>query len=76
MFVSDRVQFYPTVVFLTNNKLSLVALGNWGLVMTLGFGKLVRGIFLGPLREIEVEVRTLGLITTSTSQPAVQFFER
>lgn len=59
-----RVQYYPMVMFLTTNKLSQVVLGNWCLVLTLAFGKLIRGIFLGPLRDIELEVRTLSLAYT------------
>lgn len=53
----SRVDYYPTVVFVTTNKYAQVALGNWALVMALAFGKLIRKVFLGPLRDIEVEVR-------------------
>lgn len=44
------------VVYLTKNKLAQVALGNCGLVVTLAMGRLIRAIFLGQLRDIEVEV--------------------
>ncbi|CAM9631320.1 unnamed protein product [Ectocarpus sp. 13 AM-2016] len=51
-----RVEYYPTVVFLTTNKLAQAALGNWAIVMAIGTGKLVSVLFLGPLRDIEIEV--------------------
>lgn len=52
-----RVDYYPTVVFLTTNKLAQAVLGNWAIVMAIGLGKLMSKLFLGPLRDIEVEVR-------------------
>lgn len=51
-----RVDYYPTVVFLTTNKLAQVALGNWAVVVALLLGKLLSRLFLGRLRDIEVEV--------------------
>ncbi|CAM9221358.1 unnamed protein product, partial [Laminaria digitata] len=51
-----RVDYYPTVVFLTTNKLAQVALGNWAVVVALLMGKLLSRLFLGRLRDIEVEV--------------------
>lgn len=51
-----RVEYYPTVVFLTTNKLAQAALGNWAIVMAIGMGRLVSMLFLGPLRDIEIEV--------------------
>ncbi|CAN0383422.1 unnamed protein product, partial [Hapterophycus canaliculatus] len=51
-----RVEYYPTVVFLTTNKLAQAALGNWAIVVAVGFGKLMSMLFLGPLRDVEVEV--------------------
>lgn len=56
-----RVEYYPTVVFLTTNKLAQAALGNWAIVMTIGLGKLMSKLFLGPLRDIEVEVRNVAV---------------
>eukprot|EP00903_Cladosiphon_okamuranus_P020911 g19203.t1 len=51
-----RVEYYPTVVFLTTNKLAQAVLGNWAIVMFIGLGKLMCKLFLGSLRDIEVEV--------------------
>ncbi|CAM9391609.1 unnamed protein product, partial [Scytosiphon promiscuus] len=51
-----RVEYYPTVVFLTTNKLAQAALGNWAIVVAVGVGKLMSTLFLGPLRDIEIEV--------------------
>lgn len=52
-----RVDYYPTVVFITTNKLAQVVMGNFLLVIAVAFAKMIRAIFLGPLRDIEVEVR-------------------
>lgn len=51
------MDYYPTVVFLTTNKLAQAVLGNWAIVVAIGTGKLMSKLFLGPLRDIEVEVR-------------------
>jgi len=51
----QRRQFYPTVIHLTTSKVSVLALGNEALVLTLLFGKLCKRIFFGRLREAEVE---------------------
>jgi hypothetical protein len=50
-----RRQFYPTLIYLTTNKLSLLALGNEALMLTLLVGQLVKALFFGRLREAEVE---------------------
>ena len=50
-----RRQFYPTMIYLTTNKLSLLALGNEALMLTLLVGQLVKTLFFGRLREAEVE---------------------
>lgn len=52
-----RVDFFNTVTFLFTNKLTQAALGNWAIVMEIGLGKLMCKLFLGTLRDIEVEVR-------------------
>ena len=54
--LETRRQFYPTVVFLVSSKFSIVVLGNLAIVCTLIFGKLTKYLFLGNLREIEVEI--------------------
>ena len=50
-----RRQFYPTMIYLTTNKLSLLSLGNEALMLTLLVGQLVKTLFFGRLREAEVE---------------------
>lgn len=52
-----RQQFYPAVIYLVTSKISVLLLGNAGLVLTILFGRLVKSIFLGTLRDAEVEVR-------------------
>lgn len=41
---------------MTTNKLAQAALGNWAIVAAIGLGKLMSTLFLGPLRDIEIEV--------------------
>ena len=50
-----RRQFYPTMIYLTTNKLSLLSLGNEALMLTLLVGQGVKTLFFGRLREAEVE---------------------
>lgn len=50
-----REQFYPAVVYLSTSKLSVCVLGNFALAILLCFGHLLKKIFLGSLREAEVE---------------------
>jgi E3 ubiquitin-protein ligase synoviolin len=52
-----RMQFYPSVIYLVTSKISVLILGNAGLVVTILFARLVKSIFLGQLRDAEVEVR-------------------
>eukprot|EP00850_Spirogloea_muscicola_P011611 SM000072S21245 [mRNA] locus=s72:622373:625433:- [translate_table: standard] len=52
---STREQFYPATLYLATSKLSVVVLGNMALVFTLLLGQLLKIIFLGKLREAEVE---------------------
>jgi len=51
-----RVQFYPIVIFLVTSKASILVLSNLFLNITILFGKFLKTIFLGPLRDREVEV--------------------
>lgn len=52
-----RVQFYPTVVYLTTSKLSIALIGNLLLVLAYAFGKLLKSAFFGPLNSTEYDVR-------------------
>jgi len=50
-----RVQFYPTVVHLTNSKTCLLVLGNMAFVLVWSFGRLIAWVLLGKLRDAEIE---------------------
>ncbi|CAL1374369.1 unnamed protein product [Linum trigynum] len=52
---STRGQFYPAMVYLSTSKISLVLLLNMGLVMMCILWQLTKKVFLGTLREAEVE---------------------
>ncbi|GAV77851.1 zf-RING_2 domain-containing protein [Cephalotus follicularis] len=52
---NSRGQFYPTMVYLSTSKISLVLLLNMGLVIMCILWQLTKRIFLGSLREAEVE---------------------
>ncbi|EFH64562.1 hypothetical protein ARALYDRAFT_315468 [Arabidopsis lyrata subsp. lyrata] len=52
---SSRGQFYPATVYLSTSKINLVVLLNMGLVLMLSLWNLVKIVFLGSLREAEVE---------------------
>ncbi|KAH6822437.1 RING/U-box superfamily protein [Perilla frutescens var. hirtella] len=52
---SSRGQFYPAMVYLSTSKISLVLLLNLGLVAMCILWQLTKKIFLGSLREAEVE---------------------
>ncbi|PNT70311.1 hypothetical protein BRADI_2g09570v3 [Brachypodium distachyon] len=52
---SSRVQFYPAVVYLSSSKICFVLLLNTGLVAMCVAWQLVKRVFLGKLREAEVE---------------------
>lgn len=52
---SSRGQFYPATVYLSTSKISLVLLLNMGLVIMCILWQLTKRVFLGPLREAEVE---------------------
>ncbi|KAK9732464.1 hypothetical protein RND81_04G002200 [Saponaria officinalis] len=50
-----RRQFYPAMVYLSTSKISLVILLNMGLVVMCSLWQLSKRLFLGSLREAEVE---------------------
>ncbi|CAN1353809.1 ERAD-associated E3 ubiquitin-protein ligase HRD1A [Linum perenne] len=52
---NTRGQFYPAMVYLSTSKISLVLLLNMGLVMMCMLWQLTKRVFLGTLREAEVE---------------------
>ncbi|EOA35136.1 hypothetical protein CARUB_v10020264mg [Capsella rubella] len=52
---SSRGQFYPATMYLSTSKINLVVLLNMGLVLMLSLWNLVKIVFLGSLREAEVE---------------------
>ncbi|EOA33056.1 hypothetical protein CARUB_v10016389mg [Capsella rubella] len=52
---NSRCQFYPAMVYLSTSKISLVLLLNMCLVLMLSLWHLVKFVFLGSLREAEVE---------------------
>lgn len=52
---SSRRQFYPSMVYLSTSKISLVLLMNMGLVIMYILWELIKRVFLGSLREAEVE---------------------
>ncbi|MCL7037153.1 hypothetical protein MKW94_028375 [Papaver nudicaule] len=52
---SSRGQFYPAMVYLSTSKICLVLLLNMGLVMMCILWQLTKHLFLGSLREAEVE---------------------
>lgn len=51
----SRGQFYPAMLYLSTSKISLVLLLNMGLVIMCSLWQLIKIIFLGTLREAEVE---------------------
>ncbi|KAJ1454849.1 hypothetical protein M885DRAFT_587932 [Pelagophyceae sp. CCMP2097] len=53
---TTREQFYPAVVYLVTSKLCVCCLGNQAIVLTLLFGRMAKAVFLGSLREAEVEL--------------------
>ncbi|KAJ8752484.1 hypothetical protein K2173_004772 [Erythroxylum novogranatense] len=52
---NSRAQFYPAMVYLSTSKISLVLLLNMGLVIMCILWQLTKSVFLGSLREAEVE---------------------
>ncbi|CAH0489096.1 unnamed protein product [Peronospora farinosa] len=51
-----RQHFYPSVIYLVTSKISVLILGNAGLVLTTLFGRLLKFVFFGTLRDAEVEL--------------------
>ena len=54
--VYTREQFYPIVLYLVTSKISFVVLGNMAIACVIFVGRLSNAIFLGSLREAEVEL--------------------
>lgn len=52
---NSRGQFYPALVYLSTSKINLVLLLNMGLVIMCILWQLTKKLFLGTLREAEVE---------------------
>ncbi|KAI4322031.1 hypothetical protein L6164_021758 [Bauhinia variegata] len=52
---NSRGQFYPAMVYLSTSKISLVLLLNMGLVIMCALWQFTKKVFLGSLREAEVE---------------------
>jgi E3 ubiquitin-protein ligase synoviolin len=52
---SSRGQFYPAMVYLSTSKICFVLLLNTGFVLMCILWQLLKTIFLGTLREAEVE---------------------
>ncbi|XP_057970729.1 ERAD-associated E3 ubiquitin-protein ligase HRD1B-like [Malania oleifera] len=52
---NSRGQFYPAMVYLSTSKISLALLLNMGLVIMCTLWQLTKKVFLGSLREAEVE---------------------
>ncbi|EFN56550.1 hypothetical protein CHLNCDRAFT_144201 [Chlorella variabilis] len=52
---STREQFFPSMVYLSSSKFSLAVLGNMAFAVALGTYKLLLRVFLGRLRDSEVE---------------------
>ena len=53
--MKTREQYFPAMLYLSTSKLSTVVMGNLAFALTLCFGHLLKAIFLGQLREAEVE---------------------
>lgn len=48
-------QFYPAVVYLSTDKISLAIMYNFAFMLFLLFGKILLKVFIGTLRDLEVE---------------------
>jgi E3 ubiquitin-protein ligase synoviolin len=53
--LKTREQYFPAMLYLSTSKLSVVVLGNLAFALTLCFGHILKQIFLGQLREAEIE---------------------
>lgn len=54
--ITSREQFYPVILYLTTSKLSFVVCGNLIMALTILLGRIAKDIFLGTLRDAEVEI--------------------
>jgi E3 ubiquitin-protein ligase synoviolin len=54
--IHTREQFYPVILFLTNSKVSFLVWGNMIIATAVLVGKIAKSLFLGSLREAEVEI--------------------
>jgi E3 ubiquitin-protein ligase synoviolin len=54
--VYTREQFYPVILFLVSSKVSYVVNANFILALTLLMARLTKSVFLGKLRDVEVEM--------------------
>ncbi|KAL4430055.1 hypothetical protein ABPG77_004425 [Micractinium sp. CCAP 211/92] len=52
---ATREQFFPSMVYLSSSKISLAVLGNMGFALALATYKLLLRVFLGRLRDSELE---------------------
>ncbi|KAL4443990.1 hypothetical protein ABPG75_011727 [Micractinium tetrahymenae] len=52
---ATREQFFPAMVYLSSSKISLAVLGNMGFALALATYKLLLRVFLGRLRDSELE---------------------
>jgi len=50
-----KLQFYPTCLYLVTSKTSMMVLGNMAFLTFLLFANLLKKLFFGPLRDVEVE---------------------
>lgn len=51
-----KEQFYPTILFLVTSKVSFVLSGNMIIASAILLSKLLKSIFFGELRDVEVEL--------------------
>jgi E3 ubiquitin-protein ligase synoviolin len=54
--VEKKKQFYPTVVHIATSKPSMAVIGNVVLAISILFAHVMKRVFLGTLRDAEVEV--------------------
>lgn len=50
-----KQQFYPTVIYLVTSKTNMVVLANMALALLILFGRIIKRIFFGTLRDAELE---------------------
>jgi E3 ubiquitin-protein ligase synoviolin len=54
-YFTREQQFFPAAVWVATNKFCIMLMGNLALMLVIAFGRLIKWIFLGKLREPEVE---------------------